>query len=207
MKNNLYEILSVASNATDKEITKAYREKAKENHPDKDGDHNKMILINHAYDILSDPEKRKRYDETGQDDFDTYEKNLNKLIIGLFMAIIDNKNDIEYTDIISLCRKEISEGIQEQEISISKAQDHILKYNKVLKRLNTKNGKENIVSGIIQGNISEINRKIAHAQENLKLLKDAYNVVNDYEYQFDKKPPVTVTGHSFTQGWHNIDFR
>ena len=60
-----YEELGVGKDATKKDIKKAYRKKAQENHPDKEGgDKEKFQQIVLAYGVLSDPEKRKHYDKT-----------------------------------------------------------------------------------------------------------------------------------------------
>jgi molecular chaperone DnaJ len=69
-----YEILGVPRGASAEEIKKAYRKLAHEFHPDKAGsdqknkDHNeaKFKEINSAYQVLSNPEKRKQYDQYGQ---------------------------------------------------------------------------------------------------------------------------------------------
>lgn len=66
-----YEILGVGRNATDKEIKAAYRKLARRWHPDlhtgkdKDEAEEKIKLINEAYEVLGDPEKRARYDQLG----------------------------------------------------------------------------------------------------------------------------------------------
>ncbi len=65
---NYYEILEVSEKASKEVIEKAYRVLAKKYHPDgkpqeeKFEAENKMKQINEAYDILSDPEKRRQYD-------------------------------------------------------------------------------------------------------------------------------------------------
>jgi len=61
----LYETLDVAKNADEKEIKKAYRKLSRVHHPDKGGDEHKFKEVNAAYEILSDPEKRKAYDKYG----------------------------------------------------------------------------------------------------------------------------------------------
>src|SRR5690242_18523652 len=64
-----YATLGVSKSATDKEIKQAFRTLARKHHPDVNpGDkaaEEKFKEINEAYEVLSDPEKRKRYDELG----------------------------------------------------------------------------------------------------------------------------------------------
>ncbi len=66
--NNPYSTLGVAKGATADTIKRAYKEKAKEHHPDRGGDANKFAEISNAYDILKDPSKRAYYDHTGSTD-------------------------------------------------------------------------------------------------------------------------------------------
>jgi curved DNA-binding protein len=64
-----YESLGVSRNATDADIKKAFRKLAREYHPDVAKDkkkaEEKFKEINEAYEVLSDPAKRKKYDELG----------------------------------------------------------------------------------------------------------------------------------------------
>ena len=64
--SNPYDTLGVAKNASADEIKKAYRKLARESHPDASGgDEARFKEIQGAYDVLSDPEKRKAYDTFG----------------------------------------------------------------------------------------------------------------------------------------------
>ena len=68
-KRDYYEVLGVSKGASEEEIKKAYRKLAKQNHPDlHPGDkeaEERFKEINEAYGILSDPEKKSRYDQFG----------------------------------------------------------------------------------------------------------------------------------------------
>ena len=66
-----YQVLGVSKTASDEEIKKAYRKMARKLHPDLNPNdkeaHKKFQQVNEANEVLSDPEKRKKYDQYGKD--------------------------------------------------------------------------------------------------------------------------------------------
>ncbi|MFO1118546.1 MAG: DnaJ domain-containing protein [Beijerinckiaceae bacterium] len=63
---DLYEVLGVPRDATTAAIRRAFRKKARAAHPDGGGSAEAFNELKTAYDVLADPVRRKRYDETGE---------------------------------------------------------------------------------------------------------------------------------------------
>ncbi|KAH9025188.1 hypothetical protein EDB85DRAFT_1984738 [Lactarius pseudohatsudake] len=61
-----YDLLEVQPDASESDLKKAYRKKALRLHPDKGGDPELFKEVTHAYEVLSDPQKRSIYDTRGE---------------------------------------------------------------------------------------------------------------------------------------------
>lgn len=64
---DLYDLLGISQDASQEEIKRAYRRKARELHPDAGGDEEAFKEATRAYEVLSDPQKRRRYDRFGDE--------------------------------------------------------------------------------------------------------------------------------------------
>lgn len=69
MARDYYEVLGISKDASEQEIKKAFRKKAMEYHPDRNKEpdaEEKFKEVANAYEVLSDPQKRKAYDQYGE---------------------------------------------------------------------------------------------------------------------------------------------
>ena len=90
---NPYQSLDLDRNAPPEAIRAAYRKKAREHHPDKGGDVAKFQEIQAAYDTLSDPERKARYDQTGETGTGpTLESQALTYLSGLLAQVLDMAN-------------------------------------------------------------------------------------------------------------------
>lgn len=92
-KKTLYDDLAIGKDATPDQIKKAYRQKAKQTHPDNGGKSEEFRTIARAYNILSNDEKRKRYDKGEDPDNinqpNTHEQQVLSTVFNIFNGIVD----------------------------------------------------------------------------------------------------------------------
>lgn len=191
MSENLYDVLGVDKNATDEEIKKAYREKAKENHTDKGGDNDKMVSINKAWQVLKDPLRRKRYDDTGEQTETPFDQKFAAFTQDIFIKIV-YETDVEKTDLIKAFKMYADKILEEQEKQKEDLDDKIKRLNKVIKRLKTKKGKNNNIAIVLDHNISALTQALHKLEEDIKFIKDCKEVIGHYNYKFEEPTEADV---------------
>ncbi|MFW6269252.1 MAG: molecular chaperone DnaJ [Bacillota bacterium] len=92
-KKDYYDILGVSKDASQDEIKKAYRKLAKKYHPDRNSDDpnasEKFKELSEAYEVLSDPEKRRQYDQFGHSGINQDDLNFQDFTQGGFGGLDD----------------------------------------------------------------------------------------------------------------------
>ncbi len=93
---DLYQSLGVGKDASPDDIKRAHRQGVQQHHPDKGGDRDAFEAVQHAYVVLSDPERRSRYDATGDADTSPEQNEMAEIaamVIGAFDRAIGNAKD------------------------------------------------------------------------------------------------------------------
>ena len=121
-KKDHYKTLGIPSDATPEEIKKAYRDLSKENHPDtNDSDGRLQSELNEAYETLSDPIKRKQYDE------DTPEariiKQADEMILSIFKELV--KSTFDKNTLFSNAQLKIDDSFNIDDSAIGALKDKI----------------------------------------------------------------------------------
>ena len=207
---NLYEILGVPRDAPVTKIRAAYRELAKEHHPDKGGDPKKFAQIAQAYAVLSKSAKRKHYDETGQvEEPDKIESTILSLLGDVFNKVINVAiDDMESTDI----PKEMLKILKNLEKDLKKLKDEGEKVKASLADALTRIKKrpdKDVVAEIINARIAETDEKLKQLDEQLKVTDMTIKSLQGYEYHVDTaaKPKVKDPTFSMEELMLEVMFR
>ena len=193
-KQDLYEILGVKKDATLKEIKNAYRKKAVENHPDKEGGSaEKMAAINHAKDILTDPGRRKKYDETGFDGKEpTFDQRFRQTLDDLLMQIVKQPaNDPDKIDVVGLINSSIQDALDNYK---SKKATMITQLHKMLSIKKRTKSKDKTIQYILDVRIGQCNQALAKMSDEIKYCEECIEFMKKYEYEFEppKSPGFTT---------------
>jgi len=182
MSKNLYDTLGVDKNSSADEIKKAYRKKAGENHPDKGGDNSKMAEITKAYSVLGNQKKRDRYDATGQEQEEPFDKKFQEFIQKFLLELIEHRN-VDSTNLIGELEKIAKQNILGTKQAKKDCESRRKKFEKVLMRLEAKG--ENRISGIIEINIDNCKKDEGMFDDHLDFMAKVLECLGGYMYNYD----------------------
>ncbi len=134
---SLYDELGVKKEADAAEIRRAYRKKASKTHPDKGGSSEAFQRVQHAYALLTDPARRQRYDETGQDnELPSIQTAAQQQLAGIIIGLVE----AEEKNILVRAREIILNGKRLGQEGIKGEDRKIQQIERTLKKLVCKEG-------------------------------------------------------------------
>jgi DnaJ-class molecular chaperone len=185
-----YKPLGVRRNADQQEIKDQYRLLSKKYHPDKpDGNAEKFKKLASAYEVLSDPERRRFYDLTGSDVSEKdYDRKAGGLLQQMFQLVLSQNGliKIQKMDILLEMKNNLFIGMGELDKNIKVARDSRKEIGNVLRRLKHKS-KMNPIGLMLIVEIKKHTETIEKSKHDKEVGKRASHMLKEYGYDFDKE--------------------
>ena len=174
--------LELPIDANDEEIKLKYRHFANIHHPDKGGDEEKFKRIKEAYEILSDPIRRKAYEISGDAETNLQIRNAALDHIAQMMGQIVPQFNSEADDLFAIMRQEVNNIRQGMVENTNVCVGYMANLQKVIARVNAKHDKQNIMIEILQKQIDFRNREHEDFAQRIKICDLEIEILKDYEY-------------------------
>lgn len=202
MTPDLYHVLGVAKTATEATIRKAYLKGAKKHHPDAGGEETTFRSVNLAYRVLSDKERRKKYDEAGIFDEASIE-NERALMLDIIAqnvaAVMQNVQfDVDRASFLDAVRANIKQNIQQGEQAVQKYALLLGRFDKVQKRLKPTGADHGFVT-MIASQRAQVEEAKAKDRATMDRFKKALDYLKDYTYEVE----VAKRGQQAQALWYN----
>lgn len=206
-----YQTIGIGRAASKAQIRKAYRQAAKQAHPDSGGSPERFRRVQTAHLVLMDDQKRSHYDQTGEID-EAGPDNETAGILAEASQIIDitlgnlikSQRDPKFSDFIAEMKRVIGDARTaiRKEIAVFTAVGQ--KWEVLLGRFSTKDG-PNRMEELVKGKISQLHHMTAVAEGRLTRIAEVEKMIAEYTYRQDQKPsmqdgPMMVTLSQLTQG-------
>lgn len=187
---DLYKILGIKKGASDKEVKEAFRKRAQKVHPDrKGGNEEEMARLNLAYQTLSDPEKKERYDTTGSVIPPTP---IRHEAIQILVKIMDDITEaMQEGDLIKKTWEIVTSNMvvltQTKGVLVKKLA-YIKKVKTKIELKNKKAGKDNIYMVFFDNKIEKLEKALKDAERAEKIAAVVLEILDEYIYTGEMPP-------------------
>lgn len=177
----LYEVLGIERGATLPEIKAAYLKKRSTTHPDKGGRKEEFDEVQRAFMVLSDPERRQRYDEGGE-----HADQDEAALVALFETIVDASPDVDNFDLIeravdTVVDTELGAVKQKKKIELQ-----IRRYKIAEKRIRRKDKKEhNPLRAAMTRKVAQCEAQLLQIDVGIAACKRLLKALECYTYKYD----------------------
>lgn len=190
--NNLYDSLGVPRDASPDAIRAAYRKKAQAHHPDKGGDVAKFQAIQTAYDVLSDDDRRARYDTTGDtEQGPSIEGQARMYVATLLNAVMQGQADVRTTDILAVMRNQLAIDRSRVEAEKVRLGGFVSRRQEAMKRVT-----HGVLSEMLDAEIKRLEGMVAQCNAQHGVFDAAEKLLEGQTYRSDPKAPP-VGDHMF----------
>ncbi len=196
--DDLYKLLGVKKDATKEQIKKAYRKKANKHHPDKKGgDIKKFQEVSLANEILSDDEKRNRYDN-GDNVFNNADPEIvmKQRMTQVFSDLVGMKDlDYKHVDIFAHLIENVKSILGQYPVMLDGMEKDLEKQKDILDRISGDNSK--LFTNVMSSKIEDTEAKIDSLKKEKILTEKIIVFLEVNEYRTDIKEQVFTGNFSF----------
>lgn len=188
-KQNHYDVLGVPPDADDTTIKKAWKKRISATHPDREGgDAEEAAAVNTAYEVLSNPARRKAFDE-GKDDQPVVDQ-LTAFIMTHFIAVVagdvaGGKNWIAKT------RERIQAEGRKADLNEIELKRQVRGFERSIKYLVFKGKGNPLLINVIENRIETLKKGLETVKEDRELVASAIRFLEDYDWAGPVEDPET----------------
>lgn len=191
---NPYEVLGLAANATSGSIRQSYLRASLKHHPDKGGDVDKWLEIKLAYDILSDDERRARFDQTGCVDDKAVDNSHAEAVKRLIMAIknavqiarqkaeMSQQSPLQF-DIVALARNHLIDHIATVQNQIDEYTASLAFCAEIAPRFKKEGDGDDVVASVFAEDVKILTANIANCQKEIDDTNAALQLSENYSFE------------------------
>jgi curved DNA-binding protein CbpA len=198
-KLDLYQVLGVHAAATSGEIKAAYWRRAKSAHPDAGGSQQEFGNVKLAHAVLSDPERRARYDRTGEVEEpkpDNTEQGALGLIGMMLEAVLMSDPDPIECDLVGVMKMQFLTQIGEVSRKLKLTRRSIERAERMRGRFRRNKPGDNTIERVLEWEIDVLKRSARTNEAALKQRERAIALLNDYDFAQD----ITKPGFKIRRG-------
>lgn len=197
-KRRLYEELGVRADATRAAIDKAYRQRARKAHPDTGGSSEAFHALSHAYAVLSDPERRQAYDDTGYEGEMAGESITDQAmahIHELVGSVLDSDLPFEGVNLVVAIGDTLSKQRAEISAAIRKLERQAERADGMAKRFHKRKG-DNLVRAAIERRAADLRQNAERTRHQEAIFAKAIELIADYDFEHEEAPSRLSTAPS-----------
>ena len=193
---NPYTVLGVKADASSNDMKAAYRRRAKDTHPDVGGSTQEFNDVKLAHSVLSDPDRRERYDRTGEieePEPNNIEQGALERIGVMLQVVLEATPDPNDRDLVALMKAHLIAEIKTANDRLKVTQRSIQRAEKMRGRFRRKSPGDNPIHGILEWQINALKKALGSGEAAIKQREWAIELLNDYNFANDfSKGPLQV---------------
>ena len=187
-----YDVLGVGRAALAGEIKLAYRRKVQVAHPDRGGDPEAFILIVRAFGLLSDPDARRLFDETGLVDDEavkTYRREVATILADMFDAAVETaiatRLKLGSVDFIAQMSAAVTTGLRDAERSLGRIDGEIVALQDLRARIRRTDADRNLFAERLDTQVRAKTEEHHAVKRRVAMLETALAELGNYESEIE----------------------